>query len=107
MNFSYTHVADLAKAVEPPADGILTRTLLNDEHVKVVMFGFGKNEELSEHTSSLPAMLHFLQGEATLTLEENDVSAQPGTWVHMPPGMRHSIRAHTPAVMSLVLIKER
>jgi quercetin dioxygenase-like cupin family protein len=63
---NYTHIIDLAKEVEPPEDGILTRTVFNDDHVKAVIFGFGKGEELSEHTASMPAILHFVKGEATL-----------------------------------------
>jgi len=35
---SYTHIVDLAKEVEPPDDGILTRTLFNDDDVKAVIF---------------------------------------------------------------------
>ena len=38
---NYTHVLDLAQEVEPPEDGILTRTLFNDDDVKAVIFGFG------------------------------------------------------------------
>lgn len=67
MSHDYTHFADLAKEVEPPADGILTRTLFNDDQLKAVIFGFGQDEELSEHTASMPAILHFLQGTASLT----------------------------------------
>ena len=71
MSNTYTHFIDLAKEAEPPADGILSRTLFNDDHVKAVIFGFGQGEELSEHTASMPAILHFIQGEATLpTLEQ-------------------------------------
>jgi hypothetical protein len=31
--------------------------------------------------------------------------AQAGTWVHMPAGLKHSIKAKTPVVMLLVLLK--
>jgi quercetin dioxygenase-like cupin family protein len=33
------------------------------------------------------------------------MSAQPGTWVHMPPNMPHSITAKTPVVMLLLLLR--
>lgn len=61
---NYTHIIDLAKEVEPPQDGILTRTLFNDDNVKAVIFGFGQGEEFSEHTASMPAILHFLSFKA-------------------------------------------
>jgi quercetin dioxygenase-like cupin family protein len=102
----YIHINDLAKEVQPPDKGILSRTLFNDDRLKAVIFGFGQSEELSEHTASMPAILHFLQGDAKLTLDDDTVEAKPGTWVHMPKGMRHSIQAKTPVVMLLLLLKE-
>jgi quercetin dioxygenase-like cupin family protein len=101
----YTLFHDLAKEVQPPDKGILSRTLFNDDRLKAVAFGFAQGEELSEHTASMPAVLHFLQGEAKLTLRDDTVEAQPGTWVHMPKGLRHSIQAKTPVVMLLLLVK--
>jgi quercetin dioxygenase-like cupin family protein len=105
MKTPYTHIGDLAKEAQPPEKGILSRTLYNDEKVKAVIFGFGQGEDLSEHTASMPAILHFFQGEAKLTLGDDTLEAKAGTWVHMPSGQRHSIHAKTPVVMLLLLLK--
>jgi len=101
----YTVFLDLTKEAHPPDKGILSRTLFNDDRLKAVLFGFAQGEELSEHTASMPAVLHFLQGEAKLTLGDDTLEAKSGTWVHMPKGMRHSIQAQTPVVMLLLLMK--
>ena len=106
MTTTYTHFSELAQEVRPPDKGILSRTLYNDDRLKVVLFGFAQGEELSEHTASMPAVLHFLQGEARLTLGDDTLEAKSGTWVHMPKGLRHSIQAKTPVVMLLLLLKE-
>jgi quercetin dioxygenase-like cupin family protein len=53
----------------------------------------------------MPAVLHFLRGEAKLTLGEDTVDARPGTWVPMPKGLRHSVQAKTPVAMLLLLGK--
>jgi quercetin dioxygenase-like cupin family protein len=50
-------------------------------------------------------MLYFVQGEAGLTLGDDSMAAQAGTWVHMPPQLPHSIVAKTPVVMFLLLLK--
>jgi quercetin dioxygenase-like cupin family protein len=101
----YTHINDLAKEGQPPDKGILSRTLYSDARLKVVLFGFAQGEELSQHTASMPAVLQFLQGEATVTLGDDGHEAKPGTWVHMPTGLPHSIEAKTPVVMLLMLLK--
>ena len=105
MNTTYTHFLDLAQEAEFPKIGILSRTLLGDERVKVVLFSFAQGEELSEHTASMPAILHFLAGEATLTLGGDTFEAGANTWAHMPAGLPHSIKAKTPVAMLLVLLK--
>ncbi|MEJ5252281.1 MAG: cupin domain-containing protein [Chthonomonadetes bacterium] len=102
----YLFLTDLAQQVEIPQDGILSRTLYQDEHVKVVLFGFDKGQDLSEHTASMPALLHFVQGEATLTLGSEERIATAGTWVYMTPNLPHSVVAKTPVVMLLILLRQ-
>ena len=102
----YTHVADLVKSMEPPSDGTLSRTIYQDDRLKAVLFGFSAGQELSEHTASTPAVLHFLEGESLVTVGDDAVTAKTGTWIHMPPQMRHSIRTKTPTIMLLLLLKQ-
>src|SRR5262245_11108046 len=40
MTLPYTHFSDLAKEVQPPDKGILSRTLHNDDRLQVMLFGF-------------------------------------------------------------------
>jgi quercetin dioxygenase-like cupin family protein len=105
MTTNHNLFLDLAKEAQPADKGILSRTLFNDDRLKAVIFGFAQSEELSEHTASMPAVLHFLQGEAKLTLGDEPVEAKPATWVRMPKSLRHSIQAKTPVVMLLLLLK--
>lgn len=98
-------VVDLTQAVTPPTDGIISRTIYQDSSVKAVLFGFGQGQELSEHTASKPAIMHFLSGEAAATLGDRNLTAVAGTWVHMAPGQLHSIVAKTPVTMLLLLLK--
>ena len=105
MDMSAAHIVNLAAAVAPPEDGIISRTIHNDERLKAVVFGFGSGQELSEHTASLPAVMQFLSGAADVTLSGEKLAATAGTWVHMPAGMPHGILAKTPVVMLLLLLK--
>lgn len=88
---------------EFPPDSILSRTVYQDKSIKTILFGFQPGQELSEHTAAVPAVLHFIEGEADLTLGEESTTAQEGTWVHLPPELPHSIVAKTKVLMLLTL----
>jgi quercetin dioxygenase-like cupin family protein len=105
MSEQYQYLADVAREVEPPADGTLSRTLYQDGRLKVVLFGFAAGQGLSEHTAAVPAVMHFLKGEATVTLGGDTKEVGPGAWAHMAAGLRHSVQARTPVVMLLLLLK--
>jgi quercetin dioxygenase-like cupin family protein len=98
-------LVNLADAVSPPADGIISRTVFQDDRLKAVVFGFGAGQELSEHTAAKPAVMHFLAGEADVTVGGEPVAASAGTWIHMAAGVTHSITSRTPMVMLLLLLK--
>jgi quercetin dioxygenase-like cupin family protein len=93
----------LAEMPDIPQNGILSRTIFETETVKAVLFAFDSGQELSEHTSTRAAMLHFLVGEATVTLGEDIHHAQVNSWVYMPPNLPHAIVAQTPVVMLLLM----
>lgn len=106
MTLNYTYFANLDTQIpEIPPDSIVSRTIYSDDQVKAILFGFAAGQELSEHTSAQTAVLHFIQGEANLTLGEQSMSAQVGTWVHMPPRLPHSVYAKTPVLMLLLMFK--
>ena len=106
MDNPYFYQPDLLDALpEIPPDTIVSRTVLENERIKLILFGFAPGEELSEHTASMPAILHFVRGEAGLTLDADEMAAQLGTVVYMPPRLPHSVRAQTEVVMVLLLLK--
>jgi quercetin dioxygenase-like cupin family protein len=102
---SYGYVGDLRHEVEVPSGGILSRTLHRDEHVTLTIFAFDTGQELTEHTSSQAAIVQVLEGEAEIVLDGEVHVARAGTWIAMPPGMRHAIRATSPLVMILTLVR--
>lgn len=105
-NTPYTYIGNLDTLAEAPPDSILSRTIYRDAQVKAVLFAFAPGQELSEHTASTAAMIHVLRGDATLVLGQDSVPAAAGTWVHMPPQLPHSVRAHTPVVMLMLLLQQ-
>jgi quercetin dioxygenase-like cupin family protein len=101
----FLHLADLAANVpDVPPDSILSRTFYEGEDMAAILFAFAPGQKLSEHTAARPAVLHFLRGEAALTLGGEERRAGAGTWVHMAPHLPHSVVAETEVVMLLLLI---
>jgi quercetin dioxygenase-like cupin family protein len=87
------------------ADSIISHTVRDDEQVKVVLFGFAPGQALSEHTASMPAIIHILDGKAHLILDGDPQEAQSDTWVYMPANCAHSVIAETPLTMVLYMLK--
>ena len=107
MTQTYTFFNDLGTLLpEISADSIISKTISSDENVKVILFGFAPGQELSEHTSARPALLHFIKGKAQLTLGEDSFPVQSGAWAQMPPHLAHSILAETEVWMLLYLLEK-
>lgn len=104
---TFFHTDDLLSQLpDIPPDSIVSRTFYSDPSLKAILFGFAAGQELSEHTAAKPAILHFLQGRARLTLGDQEMAVGPGAWVHMSPNLPHSIYAETAVVMLLYLLQD-
>jgi len=107
MDIQYTYFENLSAEIpEISPDSIVSRTLYDDDQHKAILFGFAAGQELSEHTASHTALLYFVQGQAKLTLGDDESRAVPGTWVRMAPRLPHCVLAETQLVMLLILLKD-
>lgn len=93
------NLAGLLEAIQP--DSIVSRTFFKGDRLKAVLFGFDAGQELSEHTSSQSAVVQILQGQATITVGDERHELGSGSWLYLPPRLKHSVYATTPVVMLL------
>lgn len=100
----YTFFPDLAAEAELPKRGIHSQTLSNNDGVELVLFAMAAGEQLSEHTSARPAIVHVLEGEGHLTVSGDEHTLSPGAWLHMAIHTPHAIDARTPLVFALYLL---
>jgi quercetin dioxygenase-like cupin family protein len=105
MTDTIGYIAHLRAEVDIPKGGILSRTLHEDARLSLTIFAFDAGQELTEHTSTRAAIIEVIDGEGEIDLDGRTHAAKPGTWIAMPPGMRHAIRATTPFVMILTLLR--
>jgi len=87
------------------AKGIVSRTLLCTDNLRTVLFGFAKGQELSEHTSSMHALVQVLSGECEFSLSGKTHTLQAGDLLYMPPNLPHSLKATRQFSMLLTLSK--
>ncbi|MGB9693113.1 MAG: cupin domain-containing protein [Candidatus Sumerlaeaceae bacterium] len=97
-------IENLLKEISIPPDGTLSRTVYRDESVKVILFGFAPGQELSEHTASVPAIMHFLDGTGAVSIEGQRYEVGPGSWFFMPPQTPHTVTATSQLTMLLTLV---
>ena len=98
-------IRQLADELQPPESGKQSMVLNDDDNTKVVLFAFAAGDGLKEHVAPLPAIIQIIKGEAELTVGEETVAGKPGTWIQMTAKTPHSIKAMTPLVMLLTLLK--
>lgn len=98
-------IRQLIEELAPPAFGKQSVIVADDEHAKVVLFAFAAGGGLAEHVAPLPAIIQIIQGEAKLTVGEEEVAGLPGTWIQMVAKTPHSVSATTPLTMLLTLLK--
>jgi len=105
MTDAYHFHPSLLELVEIQAESIVSRSLFEDETVKIIVFGFAAKQELSEHTSSRSAMIHIISGSAELTVGDDRYEVEANAWLQMSPRLPHSILAKTDMIMLLYMMK--
>lgn len=102
----YSIVPSLASHVTCPEEGILSKLVVSDAHIRVTMFGLSKGQEMTEHATNMEAVIQFVEGRATVTLGNDSHEVDAGTWIRMTPGLPHSILAQTPVKMLLIILRQ-
>jgi quercetin dioxygenase-like cupin family protein len=100
-----TVVVDLTALREVAQGGIVSKPIIENEHHKIVHFTFAAGQELSEHTASVPAVIHILDGDGRVVLDGVEHEAGPGMLFYMPADLRHAVQAETALVMLLTMFR--
>ena len=71
----------------------------------MTLFAFAKGQELSEHTAPFDALVHVLDGEAEIRIDQDSYVVKAGEMLTMPANEPHALRAVEPFKMLLTMIK--
>jgi quercetin dioxygenase-like cupin family protein len=98
-------VADLGAMVEVAEQGIVSKAIVENEHHKIIHFTLAAGQELSEHTASVPAVIHVLRGQGTVSLGGEKHEARPGMLYYMPAELKHAVVADGDLVFLLTMFR--
>jgi quercetin dioxygenase-like cupin family protein len=98
-------VADLEAMVDVAEQGIVSKAIVENEHHKLIHFTLAAGQELSEHTASVPAVIHILRGRGTVTLGGEAHEGRPGMLFYMPADLRHAVVADEGLVFLLTMFR--
>ena len=98
-------VADLEAMAQVADQGIVSKSIVENEHHKIIHFTFAPGQELSEHTASVPAVIHILRGRGTVVLDGVEYEAGPGKLYYMPADLKHAVRAREELVFLLTMFR--
>ena len=107
VNESMSAVASIADLVEITPQGTISRTVLREEGVRLVLFAFDQGEELSEHTAAMPVLLQALDGRFDITAAGRTVTLVPGGVIHLGTRTPHAVVALEPGRLLLTMLDAR
>ena len=86
-------------------DSVVSKTVL-DRHVgTVTLLAFDKGQKLSEHTSPYDAIIHVIDGRATVIIDGQPKEVSAGEIIIMPANVPHIVTADERFKMLLILIR--
>jgi len=96
---------NLVESLSYQSDAVVSRTLIKSDAGNVTLFAFDQGQELSEHTAPFDALVHILDGEAEIRINQDTFSIGVGELLIMPANEPHALKAIQPFKMLLTMIK--
>lgn len=102
---THHQVNKAAHLVEYQNETIVSKTLIDKKTGNVTVFAFDKNQGLSEHTAPYDALVHIIDGEATITISGKSSTVRKDDIIRMPANEPHAVYAVTQMKMILIMIR--
>ena len=100
-------IADLASMIEVQTEATVSRTVLKEDGLRTVLFGFDKDQVLTEHTAAMPVRIQGLEGKLRIGAEGRETVLQPGGVVYLGARLPHTVYALEPSKMVLSMFDTR
>lgn len=100
-------LSDVASLVEIQPEATVSRTVMQAEGARVVLFSFDAGQVLTEHTAAVPALLQVLDGHLRVTADGRTVELLPGGLIHLAARLPHAVEALEPSRLQLTMLDPR
>ncbi|MGD0711848.1 MAG: cupin domain-containing protein [Bacteroidales bacterium] len=104
--FEKATILDFAALVDYPANGIVSKQVLEKKTGNVTLFAFDEGQKLSEHTAPFDAMVQVLEGKGEIIINRKSFLLDAGKSIIMPANVPHAVNAVAKFKMLLTMIKE-
>lgn len=84
---------------------VVSRTLLKKPAGTVTLFAFDAGQGLSEHTAPFDAIVHVLDGQATVTIGGTPHEVSSGQMLLLPANVPHALHAPQRFKMLLTMVR--
>ena len=101
----FAEVSRVVDLVSYQDGAIVSRIVVKRETGTVTLFAFDAAQELSEHTAPYDALVHILDGEATITVAGRPHRVRAGEMILMPAHQPHALKASSRFKMLLTMIR--
>lgn len=90
-NIPFTQPVEFTSLVDYQDGQVVSRTLSQGQGLSLTLFAFDKNEEISTHASSGDALVQILDGQALITIGDQQFRLTKGEAIVMPANIPHAL----------------
>jgi len=99
-----THIEDVLAAAPIEPGKVGHHTVLSVGGARVIVLAFEAGQQMREHRSHHPLLLHALDGRVRVTADGRSYDLKPGGLLYLPNALPHSVEALEPSRVSLTPI---
>lgn len=103
-NIKKSEILNLKEQIAYQEGQVVSKTLVQNNHVSVTLFAFEKNEEISTHESGGDAMVTVLEGTGKITIDGKEYILNEGESIVMPAKTPHAVFGKERFKMLLVVV---
>ncbi len=99
-------ILEIKELVHYQDGSVVSRALVQKKSGSLTLFAFGEGQGLSEHTAPYDAMVQVLDGEADITIADEEFHLKTGESIIMPASIPHALFAKVRFKMMLTMIHD-